>query len=330
MQEIIITGATGFIGRRLIKELLLYYPRESILCLIKDNISESDELEISGRKILEELNVAVKEIDLPSGRGLDELPRNPKLIIHLGASTESGDKDHSCNDTGTRNLLDAFSPLPPGTNFIFTSTAAVYSGRQDTRKPIDINTKAVASNEYGRSKIRAEEILKEYSDKYGFNVTVLRLATVWGDGTRKNGLFDAMKKLISERSLISRLNWPGKTGLVYVNNVAGIITYFSKNKPASKFQTYVVSHESLTLSDISKILHQKLNMNYDPFSLPGFFWKSADAFVKRTYLLENIIPAGFYNTFWRLNLIINDSLCCKPDEILELVPDMKIAMKKFE
>ncbi len=330
MQDIIITGATGFIGRRLIKELLNHYPRQSILCLIKDSIKESDELEISGRKILEELNIAVKEIDLPAGRGLEELPRNPKLIIHMGASTESGDKDHSCNDIGTGNLLDAFSPISPGTKIIFTSTAAVYSGRMDTAKPIDVNTKAVTSNEYGRSKIKAEEILKDYSGKYGFNVSVLRLSTVWGEGTRKNGLFDAMKKLISERSLIPRFNWPGKTGLIHVNNVAEIISYFSLNEPSAQYQTYVVSHESLSLSDISKLLHQKLKLDYEPVSLPDVFWKSADAFIKRTYLLENILPAGFYNTFWRLNLIINDSLCCKPDEILELVPGLNIEMKKFE
>lgn len=72
-------------------------------------------------------------------------------------------------------------PIDPETKFIFTSTAAVYSGRKDIDRPIDKRTVPVASNEYGRSKLRAEEIIKEHSDKYGFCVTVIRLNTVWGD-----------------------------------------------------------------------------------------------------------------------------------------------------
>lgn len=35
LQDIIVTGATGFIGRRLIKELIKNYPLENILCLYK-------------------------------------------------------------------------------------------------------------------------------------------------------------------------------------------------------------------------------------------------------------------------------------------------------
>lgn len=327
MQNIIITGATGFIGRRLIKEILKVYPAENILCLIRDR---TDELEISGRKILEGLNVKTREIDLPTGRGLEDLPKNPELVIHLAASTESGDDDHSCNDTGTKNLLDALSPFTSGTKFIFTSTAAVYSGRKDTDVPVNENTKAVPSNEYGRSKIRAEEILKEYSVKHGFNLSILRLATVWGEGTRKDGLFDSMNKLAKKGSVIAKFNWPGKTSLIHVDNVAQIITYLTSYSQSKQFQTYVLSHEGKTLSEISEIIHKKLNIDYKPVKLPSLFWNTSDFFVKRSSLLENVLPSKLYNTFWRLNLILNDSLYCKPDEFLEKLQELKIKLKEFK
>ena len=330
MENIIITGATGFIGRRLIKELLKHYPAENILCLIKDNISDNDELEMSGRKILRDLNIKTREIDLPSGRGLNDLQVKADIVFHLGASTESGDKDHSCNDRGTKNLLIALSPIDPETKFIFTSTAAVYSGRKDIDRPIDQTTIPAASNEYGRSKLRAEKFIKEYSDKFGFSVTVIRLNTVWGDGTRKDGLFDKMNKLIQENSIIPRLNWPGKTGLLNVDNAAEIITYFSLNRSKEKLSVFNLSHESLTLTEISEILHGKLSRKYEPVRLPSLLWKISGTIIQKTPSLEKILPSGIYNNLWRLNLILNDSLCSKPDEIFELVPELKVNMKRFE
>lgn len=98
-----------FYRQKTYKELLKHYPAENILCLIKDNISDNDELEMSGRKILRDLNIKTRGIDLPSGRGLKDLQVKADIVFHLGASTESGDKDHSCNDRGTKNLLIALS-----------------------------------------------------------------------------------------------------------------------------------------------------------------------------------------------------------------------------
>lgn len=330
MEEIIVTGATGFIGRRLIKELLKHYPVNKILCLIKDNIADNYELELSGRKILKDLNIKTREIDLVSGKGLDYLPVNPKIIFHLGASTESGAKDHSCNDIGTKNLLNAFPGINNETKFIFTSSAAVYSGRKDTGKPIDHETKPSPSNEYGRSKLRAEEILKEAALNPGLKVTVLRLNTVWGEGSRKNGLFDKLEKLINDNSIISRLNWPGRTGLLNVYDAAQIITFFSTASIKNNFNVYNVAHESLTLSQISEILYEKTGRKYLPVILPDIFWNVSKSLIRKSSYFENVLPAGIYNNFWRLNIILNDSLFSKSDEILELVPDLKIDMKRFE
>jgi len=81
MEDIIVTGATGFIGRRLIRELLKVYDKERILCLIRD---KTDDMEISGRQILSELNVKIKYIDLVSGTGLKDLPKSKVDLSSCG------------------------------------------------------------------------------------------------------------------------------------------------------------------------------------------------------------------------------------------------------
>ncbi|HMQ68681.1 MAG TPA: NAD(P)-dependent oxidoreductase [Ignavibacteria bacterium] len=326
MEDIIVTGATGFIGRRLIKDLLKVYEKDRILCLIRD---KTDELEISGRKILEDLNVRTKIIDLVSGKGMEDLPEKPKIIFHLAASTESGDKDHRCNDKGTQNLLNAFSGLNKNTRFIFTSTTAIFSGRKDLEKPLTRYSSPYPSNEYGRTKLAAENILYEYSERTGMECIVFRLSTVWGEGTRKDGLFDKINKLVKNGSLIPGLDWKGRTGLINVNNVSAILVSGPDHRPEKNFSQYILSHESLTLAEISEVICRKNNVEYRKIKLPGMIWKAAEITAKRSADFERIIPGGLYNLFWRLNLIVNDSLHCKPDEFLENLRDLKIELNNF-
>ncbi|MCB0726217.1 MAG: NAD(P)-dependent oxidoreductase [Ignavibacteriae bacterium] len=326
MEDIIVTGSTGFIGRRLIRDLLNVYETDRILCLIRD---ETNELELSGRKILNELNVKTKPIDLVSGKGLEDLPKNPKIIFHLAASTESGEKDHRCNDKGTKNLLNAFPGLNKDTKFIFTSTTAIFSGRKDLDQPLTKYSAPSPSNEYGRTKLAAENILSEYSERSGIQCMVFRLSTVWGDGTRKDGLFDKINKLVKTGSLIPRFDWKGMTGLINVDNVSDILVSASNYKPEKDFSVNILSHESLTLARISEVIHRKNNVEYKKIKLAVFIWKAAEITARRSAAFEKIMPGGLYNLFWRLNLIVNDSLHCKPDEFLENLSDLKIELKNF-
>ena len=54
---IVVTGATGFVGRRLMRVLVSNYADEEILCLVHDQAE--NELERSGRAVLDELGCAI-------------------------------------------------------------------------------------------------------------------------------------------------------------------------------------------------------------------------------------------------------------------------------
>lgn len=98
---IIVTGAAGFVGRRLVKKLSRAYPPKNILCLIKEINEAKDQ---KGIKVIKKLGLKTKKADLVSGKGLGNLPKKPQLIIHLAAETDTSKSDHRVNDVGVKNL----------------------------------------------------------------------------------------------------------------------------------------------------------------------------------------------------------------------------------
>ena len=68
---ILVTGATGFIGRRLIQQLAQTEAKKDILCLVHKDSSSFEKI---GRGIIENLGIRYLEVDLESGEGLEKVP----------------------------------------------------------------------------------------------------------------------------------------------------------------------------------------------------------------------------------------------------------------
>lgn len=324
--KVVVTGATGFIGRRVVKLLANKYEGDEVLCLVRNKKSTPEK---SGILIIKKCGFKMKIVDLVKNKGLKNFPKNPRIIIHLAANTDTSDPDHSVNDTGTVNLIKAFSPLDPKTHLIYTSTTALMSGRRNCDNPFNENSKPAPTNEYGRTKLKAEKILMDESKKQNFKLTLFRLPTVYGKGMRKDSFFDFVKKLILKNSIFVRLNWPGKTSFVHVEDVAKAIVATIKKPPRpSKVQILILQTESFTLDQISKMLHRKLRLKYKPIKLPNFFWKIVASFRLFFYNLEILLTPKFYNYIWRASLIIDDVIYSKSQKINQILPSGKLKRLK--
>lgn len=320
---VIITGANGFVGQHLVPLAKRYFGASNILCLVTKTIKEKP-LEDNGLKILKENDLETLEVDLVTGKNLDKLPKKPRLVIHLAANTDTSKPDHRANDLGTKNLIMAIGPLDKNTHIIYTGTTVLYSGRLDCSKPITELTKPVPTNEYGRSKLRAENFLKEQSKLQGFPLTVLKLNTIYGGDPRSYKMFKVLKKNILARKLTTRLNWPGKTAIIHVKDVVSAILMFSKKTPKiGKQETYILSAENLTMAQISKIMHKKMGIEYRQINLPKFLWKALSLSRIVIPLFERITPLPIYNLSWRFGLIVDNVIWCKTDMVSKALPNWK-------
>jgi nucleoside-diphosphate-sugar epimerase len=318
---IVLTGASGFIGRRLAARLA-GDPRGTLnLVHAGGSAYEQD-----GQDWLRARGIPFRAVDLVSGRGLEDLPRRPSILFHLAASTDTATTDHRCNDLGTRNLIEALGPWTGGGHVLFTSSLAVTDSRADYSRPLaeGVDGARPPRSAYGRAKLAAEAWLGERARIDGFSLTILRLATVYGSGPRPTSLFDVLQRHVRRRSLIGRLDWPGRTGFVHVDDVVEALVRLAERPPrVGETETYIVHAESVTLARVSELLHGKLGVPYRPVRLPRPLWGACAALTRRAGVLERRLPLRLYNSMWRAGLVVDNVFWCDTDKLERALPGWK-------
>lgn len=188
---ILVTGATGLVGRRLLKELTVPAYAASRSGSILDGIDG---------------DVTGIHLDLTDQSTIDELPwEDIDDVVHLGAYTDprrSVDNPHLCfqtNASGTSALLTAAADAGVG-SFVYTSSYWVYdpsvTGKVDESTPLRTETP------YGASKAAAEFQCEAFRSQFDFAVTTLRPFNVYGPGARQHQVIPEFVQQAVEEGLI--------------------------------------------------------------------------------------------------------------------------------
>ncbi len=310
--KIVISGAAGFIGRKLVERVVDKYGVENVLALVWNKGSDWEK---QGKNIIKKLRVDTIEVDLAASEELEQLKTlTPDILFHLAATTDTSEKHYSVNDKGTENLINSFKSIK---KVVYTSTIAFFSGRSNCKKIIKENDIPAPSNEYGRSKLRAENFLSSEAENGRFELVIIRLPTVYGENPRKNSFLEFFSDLVKKRSLLARFNWPGLTSLVHVNDVTNALIELS-SKTASKTRIYNMGTESITLAQASKNIHNGMGIKYRSIRLPETFWLLCRSGRKLIYASEKFMPAKLYNLAWRATLVCDNVFWCDAEKIKKI------------
>ena len=171
-ERALVTGATGFIGYHLVKELSR--AGAQITCLIRPT---------SDLSTLKEFDVSYVTGDILDKASLVDPAAKADVVYHLVGATESFNhrEYYSVNEGGTSNLLEACAMVSSPPTVIYTSSLAA-AGPSAIGSP---NSEADVPNPvsaYARSKLAAENAARSWAARVP--ITILRPAAVFGEFDR--------------------------------------------------------------------------------------------------------------------------------------------------
>ena len=256
---ILITGSNGFIGSRVV-EILLEYGFSNLRCLVRST-SRLGRLESALSRFENARNVEVVRGDLLSRDDCREASKGVSIVYHLAAGMEKSFAGAFMNSAlATRNLIDGFLQFGNPKRFVNVSSFALYSNLNlkrgallDENCPLE-EAPQERFDAYGFGKLKQEELVRQYGEKYKLPYVILRPGYVFGPGkTELNG-----RVAINTFGFFIQVGGGHPLPLTYVDNCAEAIV-LAGLKPGIEGQVFnVVDDELLTGRQFLRLYNAKL------------------------------------------------------------------------
>ncbi len=290
--KVLVTGATGFIGRNIVEALRA--DGEEVFALVR---------ETSKIDFLRQLGVKFIYGDITDMSSLGLINGKFDAVFHCAASVQDQDwkKLFLVNITGTENICKLCLRLE-ARRLVYLSSIAVVSGHFQI--PVTEDLPYSATNLYGKSKIEAEKIVWDYRGQ-GLPSVILRPPMVYGE--LEPHLLKFILFLIKHRFFPLIDGGKSKLHLVYVKNVAQAAVMALRNDGFLKGAYFVADKEVLAVREIYSVLAKAIAAQ-EPLLLPEkltpllcnipWLGRRARFFIKdRVFDISRIMELGYTPKF---------------------------------
>ncbi len=260
----LVTGATGFIGGRLVSTL----------------VEQGWSVRACGRRPRpDDLPPAAEyeAVDLAEGDDLAGLYDGVTHLFHLaGASSSNADEAEMdrANVVATSNLLRA-APAGQLERVVHMSSTSVYGEEEQLPLPVVEDVEPHPSRAYGKAKWRTEQVVQE-AGRVGLPVVVLRPVSVYGPGNIKllaSAILDVAIEAFAETGSLPVPGEPIEQRLVHIDDLLAATVHVAQAEEAVGRAFNVVDGLYPSSHDIARTLagHFGLEVQLadDPDAGPG-------------------------------------------------------------
>ncbi|HPM45673.1 MAG TPA: NAD-dependent epimerase/dehydratase family protein [bacterium] len=256
MKKVIVTGATGFIGSHLVSKLVKMQG-VSLTVLTRRMTKDLATLEKSG---VEVVLCELSDVHLMKNRF-----RGVDCLIHLAGATKTLTEKEmfEVNAGYTENLLKS---CELGTHFVLVSSQAVAGPAKSKDKPVTESDLPNPLTWYGKSKLEAENEVKEWGKSSIF--TIVRPCSVYGPGERD--IFSYFKLVKSGLSLTVGFK-EKRLSIIYVDDLVNAILHLAFNVKPSGTTYFASGDEDCSWKEFSATVSEAMGKKgVIPVKLPEF------------------------------------------------------------
>jgi dihydroflavonol-4-reductase len=276
--RVLLTGGTGYIGYRLLSELRDHHAQEYSPVAIVRTPAKAVVLDRLLDRPAPPSEPPVCIADLFDSKSLRNAVRGVKIVVHLAADMDlfpaTSGRVTAVNVDGTRNLLKvcAEEAARTGTRirFIYASSTEAIGPEAEKGEPADECRQLNPDCEYGRSKVLAEAVVREY--EADLDCVILRLSGVYGPGERFF-FYEFMSMVNVGLLVVSPGPLTGEICLAHIDDVVqGIL--LSMRRPQAVGQVYILtSDESHSYKEVVTVMADALKRSRPVATIPLFLAK---------------------------------------------------------
>lgn len=274
----LVTGAPGWLGNRLVDELIK--SGHEVRCLVLPGMN-ADSLSSIGSEIV------LGDITKP--QTLQGVAKDVDVVLHCaGIIHPKRVKDFfKINTDGTRNMIEA--AVDGGARrFVYVSSNSAQGTNVDRNTMMTEDGATRPYKKYGESKIQAEKIVNEFNAQEKIETVVIRPCWYYGPGQPER--MTRLMKMVQSGKPIILGDGKNLRSMSYIDNVVQGLMLAAQVEKANGQTYWLADEKPYTTIEIYQAIADALGVTIKPRFIPSFTANVAE-------LADNLFQTfGFYFT----------------------------------